>query len=126
MLVLTPNNHALYSKWIREVGEFKRRCVFPEQQSNDPHFFAFSKWNGWRTWQIALRKPGRQPQILVARMGLFGGDKLLNYDLKRRFLLGVLFRYWGVIVLTMNTANDCSKVRPQVWPKKPRRSYLTD
>ncbi len=45
---------------------------------------------------VALRKPGRQPQVIIARMGLFGGDKLLNYDLKRRFLLGVLFRYWGV------------------------------
>jgi len=95
VLVLTPNNHALYSKWIREVSEFKRRCVFPEHQSNDLTFSPL-KVERLDDLAVALRKPGRQPQVIVARMGLFGGDKLLNYDLKRRFLLGVLFRYWGV------------------------------
>jgi hypothetical protein len=95
VLVLTPNNHALYSKWIREVGEFKRRCVFPEHQSNDLVFSPL-KVERLDDLAVALRKPGRHPQVVVARMGLFGGDKLLNYDLKRRFLLGVLFRYWGV------------------------------
>jgi len=95
VLVLTPNNHALYRKWVREVDEFKRRCVIPDRQSSD---LAFSPLQAERLddLAVALRKPGRQPQVIVARMGLFGGDKLLNYDLKRRFLLGVLFRYWGV------------------------------
>lgn len=94
VLVLTPNNHALYRKWVREVDEFKRRCVIPERQSSD---LAFSPLQVDRLddLAVALRKPGRQPQMIIARMGLFGGDKLLNYDLKRRFLLGVLFRYWG-------------------------------
>jgi hypothetical protein len=95
VLVLTPNNHALYSKWVREVGEFKRRCVFPEHQANDLVFSPL-KVERLDDLAVALRKPGRQPQVVVARMGLFGGNKLLNYDLKRRFLLGVLFRYWGV------------------------------
>jgi len=95
VLVLTPNNHALYRKWVREVEEFKRRCVIPERQSSD---LAFSplQVDPLDDLAVALRKPGRQPQMIIARMGLFGGDKLLNYDLKRRFLLGVLFRYWGV------------------------------
>src|SRR5208283_288702 len=40
VLVLTPNNQALYRKWVREVAEFKRRCVLPEHQSNDVLFSA--------------------------------------------------------------------------------------
>lgn len=95
VLVLTPNNHALYRKWVREVAEFKRRCVLPEHQSNDL-FFSPLQVERLDDLAVALRKPGRQPQIVVARMGLFGADRLLNYDLKRRFLLGVLFRFWGV------------------------------
>ena len=95
VLVLTPNNRALYRKWIREVSEFKRRCVLPEHQSSDIHF-APMEVNRLDDLAVELRKPGRQRQVIVARMGLFGGDKLLNYDLKRRFTLGVLFRYWGV------------------------------
>ena len=95
VLVLTPNNHALYRKWVREVGEFKRRCVPPEHQSNDLAFAPFEV-DRLDDLAVAFRKPGRQPQVIVARMGLFGGDKLLNYELKRRFLLGVLFRFWGV------------------------------
>lgn len=95
VLVLTPNNHALYRKWVREVEEFKRRCVFPEHQSNDL-LFSPCPVERLDDLAVALRKPGRQPQVIVARMGLFGGDKLLDYHLKRRFTLGVLFRLWGV------------------------------
>jgi len=95
VLVLTPNNHALFRKWVREVDEFKRRCVLPEYRSSDLSFSPLQV-DRLDDLAVALRKPGRQPQVLIARMGLFGGNKLLNYDLKRRFLLGVLFRYWGV------------------------------
>jgi hypothetical protein len=92
VLVLTPNNHALYRKWIREVSEFKRRCVLPEHQSNELVFSPVPV-DRLDDLAVALRRPGLQPQVIVARMGLFGGDKLLDYDLKRRFTLGVLFRF---------------------------------
>jgi len=95
VLVLTPNNHALYSKWVREVGEFKTSLRLPRTPVYELVFSPL-KWKRLDDLAVALRKHGRQPQVVVARMGLFGGDKLLNYDLKRRFLLGVLFRYWGV------------------------------
>lgn len=116
VLVLTPNNHALYRKWVREVDEFKRRCVNPERQSSD---LAFSPLQVDRLddLAVALRKPGRQPQMIIARMGLFGGDKLLNYDLKRRFLLGVLFRYWGVS-FNYEYRSRLLKGAPG-WPKNP-------
>lgn len=95
VLVLTPSNHALFRKWIREVSEFKRRCVAPDQGTSDLHYAPLAV-DRLDDLAIALRKPGRQPQVIVARMGLFGGDRLLDLDLKRRFTLGVLFRYWGV------------------------------
>ncbi len=122
VLVLTPNNHALFRKWIREVSEFKRRCVPPAQESSDLHF-APQEVDRLDDLAVALRKGGRQPQVIVARMGLFGGDKLLHYDLKRRFTLGVLFRYWGV---SFNYEHRDRLLRgaPSEWPKNP--DHLTE
>jgi len=122
VLVLTPSNHALYRKWIREVSEFKRRCVLPAYQPSDINFAPLDV-NRLDDLAVALRKPGRQPQVIVARMGLFGGDKLLYYDLKRRFTLGVLFRYWGV---SFNYAlrQRLLKGAPDGWPGNP--DHLTE
>ena len=122
VLVLTPNNHALYRKWVREVSEFKRRCVPPELQASDINFAPLAV-DRLDDLAVALRKPGRQPQVIVARMGLFGGDKLLDYELKRRFTLGVLFRYWS------NRFNNENRHRllkgaPEGWPSRPEG--LTD
>lgn len=122
VLVLTPNNHALYRKWVREVSEFKRRCVPPESQSADINFAPLAV-DRLDDLAVAIRKPGRQPQVIVARMGLFGGDKLLDYELKRRFTLGVLFRYWS------NRFNNENRHRllkgaPDGWPSRPEG--LTD
>jgi hypothetical protein len=122
VLVLTPSNHALYRKWIREVSEFKGRCVLPEHQSNDL-FFAPLAIDRLDDLAVALRKPGRHPQVVVARMGLFGGDKLLNLDLKRRFTLGVLFRYWGVS-FNYEQRERLLKGAPEEWPSHP--DHLTE
>jgi Helicase conserved C-terminal domain len=122
VLVLTPSNHALYRKWVREVSEFKRRCVLPAHQSSDIHF-APLEVDRLDELAVELRKPGRQPQVIVARMGLFGGDKLLNYDLKRRFTLGVLFRYWGVS-FNYDQRQRLLKGAPDGWPSNP--DHLTE
>lgn len=122
VLVLTPSNHALFRKWIREVSEFKRRCVPPDQQSSDINF-APLEVDRLDDLAVALRKPGRQPQVIVARMGLFGGDKLLDYDLKRRFTLGGLFRYWGVS-FNYEQRERLLKGAPPEWPGRP--DHLTD
>jgi hypothetical protein len=117
VLVLTPNNHALYRKWVREVDEFKRRCVLPEHQSNGL-LFSSLQVDRLDDFAVALRKPGRQPQVIVARMGLFGGDKLLNYDFKRRFVLRVLFRFWGVS-FNYEYRHRLLKGAPPHWPNHP-------
>jgi len=117
VLILTPNNHALYSKWLQEVGEFMRRCVPTEHQINEM-FFSPLGVDRLDELAVALRKPGRQPQIIVARMGLFGGTKLLDYDLKRRFTLGVLFRFWGVS-FNYELRQRLLKGAPPNWPNDP-------
>jgi hypothetical protein len=122
VLVLTPNNHALYRKWVREVSEFKRRCVPPDNQSSDITFAPLPV-DRLDDLAVALRKPGRQPQVIVARMGLFGGDKLLDYDLKRRFTLGVLFRYWSNR-FNYENRQRLLKGAPDGWPSRP--DGLTD
>ncbi|MFH1021812.1 MAG: DEAD/DEAH box helicase [Planctomycetota bacterium] len=122
VLVLTPNNHALYRKWVREVSEFKRRCIPPENQSSDINFAPLAV-DRLDDLAVALRKPGRQPQVIVARMGLFGGDKLLDYDLKRRFTLGVLFRYWSNR-FNYENRQRLLKGSPEGWPFRP--DGLTD
>jgi len=122
VLVLTPNNHALYRKWVREVSEFKRRCVPPDNQSSEINFAPLPV-DRLDDLAVALRKPGRQPQVIVARMGLFGGDKLLDYDLKRRFTLGVLFRYWSNR-FNYENRQRLLKGAPEGWPSRP--DGLTD
>jgi hypothetical protein len=122
VLVLTPNNHALYRKWVREVSEFKRRCVPPELQASDINFAPLAV-DRLDDLAVALRKPGRQPQVIVARMGLFGGDKLMHYDLKRRFTLGALFRYWGVS-FNYELRQRLLKGAREGWPGNP--DHLTD
>ena len=122
VLVLTPSNHALFRKWIREVSEFKRRCVPSDQPTSDIHF-APLEVDRLDDLAVALRKPGRQPQVIVARMGLFGGDRLLDYDLKRRFTLGVLFRLWGV-GFNYDQRKRLLKGAPLDWPSHP--DHLTE
>lgn len=117
VLVLTPNNHALYRKWVREVDEFRRRCVLPEHEPSGL-FFSPLQVDRLDDLAVALRKPGRQPQVIVARMGLFGGDKLKHYDLKRRFTLGVLFRLWGVS-FNYEYRTRLLKGAPSDWPSHP-------
>ncbi|MCX6925234.1 MAG: hypothetical protein NT154_18790, partial [Verrucomicrobia bacterium] len=121
VLVLTPNNHALYRKWVREVAEFKRRCVLPEHQNNEL-VFAPIEAERLDDLAVALRKPGRHPQVVVARMGLVGA-RLSDYDLKLRFTLGVLFRYWGVR-FNYENRERLLKGAPQQWPSRP--DGLTD
>lgn len=122
VLVLTPSNHALYRKWVREVSEFKRRCVLPEFQKSDINF-APLEVDRLDDLAVALRKPGRQPQVIVARMGLFGSDRFLDLDVKRRFTLGVLFRFWGV-AFNYEYRQRLLKGAPPEWPHNP--DGLTD
>lgn len=95
VLIITPNNSALFAKWRREVGEFVKRCVKPEYRDDASRWFAAAPVERLDDLACELRRGGVAPRVIVASMGIFDGGRLRNYDVKRRHLLGVLFRYWG-------------------------------
>lgn len=94
VLVISPQNAALTKKWHREVQEFVRRCI-PEELARDcQEWFAPEQVDRMDELAMKLRQSDGAG-VIVTNMGVLGGRKLRDYNLKRRFLLGVLFRFWG-------------------------------
>src|SRR5207237_3439807 len=87
VLVITPHNGALYAKWRREVSEFVKRCVLQHARDEAATWFAPVAVDRLDDLAVELRRPGKGARVLVTHIGVFGGGKLVNYDLKRRFLL---------------------------------------
>lgn len=116
VLVITPQNSALFRKWHREVSEFVRRCVHPEFREVASRWFRAQPIERLDDLVCSLRKKG--PRIILVKTGLLAGGKFIHYDLKRRFMLGVLFRYWGNR-LTIERRERLLKGAPDNWPKKP-------
>ncbi len=119
VLVIAPQNSALVSKWQREVGEFIKRCWKESGQS----FGAEHRWFKTRepirrldTLAAALHDP-KGPAVIVTDMGALTG-KLQHYDVKRRYLLGHLFRVWSN-ALPIDARGRLLKGAPENWPKNP-------
>jgi len=135
VVILTPPNSSLLAKWHREVSEFVRRCVAPELAADAGRWFASSgsrrseeEGFGGRLDDFVrnLRKPGAGPKIVIAPMDVFGQRKLKHYDLKRRFLLAALFRYWGN-AFRVDKRERLLRGAPVDWPTDPYRlSELKD
>ncbi|MEP6672806.1 MAG: DEAD/DEAH box helicase, partial [Chthoniobacter sp.] len=66
-----------------------------------------------------LRKPGKQTQIIIAKLSVFRGGKLENYQLKRRLLLAALFRHWGP-GFRHDARERLLKGAPDDWPRDSR------
>ncbi len=95
ILIVTPHNSALFQKWSREVGEFVKRCVDERHQHIANQWFRSVAVDRVDDLVYELRRKGAAPRVIVTTMAIFGGGKLVNYDVKRRQLLGSLFRHWG-------------------------------
>jgi len=119
VLIITPNNSALFSKWRREVGEFVKRCVEPNSRERIARWFAPAPVDRIDDLVFELRRRGAVPRVIVANMRIFGGGQLQHYDLKRRFLLGMLFRHWGVR-FKGKRRRRLLKGAPEGWPKDPK------
>lgn len=118
VLIITPQNTALAAKWQREVSEFVRRCVQEEQRRDVETWFRARPVDRWDDLVAGLRGRGPAASVLVARMSLFQGSKLQDYDVKRRFLLACLFRYWGGAF--RNDARErLLRGAPADWPHRP-------
>jgi hypothetical protein len=117
VLVLTPANDTLFRKWREEVGEFVKRCV-PQKHRE---MLRFKPEAVTRLDELVeeLRKPGKQSQIIIAKLSVFRGGKLENYQLKRRLLLAALFRHWGP-GFRHDARERLLKGAPDDWPRDSR------
>ncbi len=121
VLVIAPQNAALVSKWQREVGEFIKRCWTggaTEGDARHPWFTAGAPIARLDDLAAALcREEG--PGVLVTHMGVLGSAKLVDYELKRRYVLGHLFRVWSNR-LPLDARERLLRGTPEGWPRDPR------
>jgi hypothetical protein len=126
VLIITPPNSGLFNKWSREVGEFVKRCVLPAHKREARTWFAADRVERWDEVAAKLRRRGAGAAVLVGQMSLFGGGKVTDYDLKRRYLLGLLFKHWGTRFRT-DDRERLLRGAPADWPKNPAELLdLTD
>ncbi|MFG0332610.1 MAG: hypothetical protein ACF8TS_04530, partial [Maioricimonas sp. JB049] len=119
IVIVTPNNSALFAKWQREVGEFVKRCVPEDCRAKAARLFAPARADKIDDLVAELRKRGNSRRIVVTTMGAFYGKRFRHYDIKRRLVLGCLFRHWG------NRFNYAARDRllhgaPDGWPTSHR------
>lgn len=119
VLVITPTNSALFSKWRLEVSEFVKRCVETRFQNEAARWFAPNPVDRLDELIQALRRPGSGPQLIIANMGIFDGGRLLHLNVKRQFLLGLLFRFWGAR-FNHSRRRLLLKGAPEGWPSDGR------
>ncbi len=118
VVILTPPNHSLLNKWFREVSEFVARCGNDAQRKELQGWFKPVRCDRLDDFVRNLRRRGPGARLIVAPMDIFGEKKLHHYDVKRRFLLGALFRYWGNR-FQLDRRERLLKGSPEGWPKRP-------
>ena len=95
VLVLTPNNDALYNKWLREAETFRRDCARTEDaldwlQIRRPLEQSTKSGNAIDL-TFAIREASRsRPLLLIAKQGVLGAA-LHERDFWRRRALAVVF-----------------------------------
>lgn len=120
VLVITPQNSALFRKWRREVEEFVRRCFAEADRGAMQNWFAPAVAERIDDVVRQLRRGGGGPSVVITHTGVFSGGKFRDYALKRRLVLGQLFRLWGVR-LRKEERELLLKGAPTDWPKDPSR-----
>lgn len=118
VLIITPQNSALFAKWHREVGEFVKRCVNPADHEEAAQWFTAASVDRIDELIYELRRPGAAPRVIIVNMSIFSGGRLQNYDVKRRHLLGILFRQWGPR-FKVDARERLLKGAPVGWPTSP-------
>jgi superfamily II DNA or RNA helicase len=124
VLILTPANEVLFRKWRREVEEFVQRCVLTNKQDEARNWFKPVPVSHFDELVNELRRPGGGASVIIAKTGVFG--RFTNYDLKRRVLLGVLFRFWGNRI-DLESRSRLLLGAPSNWTRDPYDlTHLTD
>ena len=119
VLVVVPNNKALFNKWHREVAEFVKRCVKEQYRREAERFFSPCSVSRIDELAAALRRSGAAPRMVITKMAAMGRSKIRHNDVKTRHLLWLLFKYWGN-KFTKKRRTRLLKGAGQ-WPSDPRR-----
>ncbi|MDF3069768.1 MAG: helicase domain protein [Polyangiaceae bacterium] len=117
VLVIAPHNTALAKKWQREVREFVSRCI-PAELAPEAEAWFLPRYVDRLDELAQVLRDDSFCGVIVTHMGVLAGGKLQHYDLKRRFLLGVLFRFWGVR-FQRDARARLLKGAPDGWPSQP-------
>ena len=104
VVVLTPNNDALFNKWMREAEAFKAKCAHAD---GDLKWLQIccpikgtSKAGNVIDLSAQMRDATRRnPMLLIAKQGVFGGA-LHDRDLWRRRSLAAVFGYLRTATVT--------------------------
>lgn len=118
VLVIAPQNSALYRKWQREVSEFVRRCVVDGHRQSAEKWFSPRPVDRLDDLAREVRKSGEGGRVIVTHTGVLGGGRFKDYDFKRRFMLGVLFRCWGN-AFRKDARERLLRGAPEGWPNDP-------
>ena len=116
VLILTPRNHVLFKKWQREVDEFVGRCVRPDFRDEAAVWFRPTACSHFDELVAELRRAGGGASVVIATTGVFG--RPADHDLKRRLLLGSLFRFWGNRI-DFDSRRLLLLGAPEWWPWEP-------
>ena len=119
VLVIAPNNASLATKWAREVRECVRRCSPVLLARTTRVWFAPEYVDRLDDLAIALRRSDG-PAVIVTHMGVLAGKRrrLVNYEMKRRFVLAGLFGCWGER-FPRDARARLLKGAPEQWPRDP-------
>jgi hypothetical protein len=94
VLIIAPQV-TLANKWLREAGEFVRRCFDEGEREAARARFVPKFVDRLDELGRCLRSEGG-PSVVVTHMNVLApGARFRDYDLKRRILLGAIFRVWG-------------------------------
>ena len=87
ILIITPINLSLFKKWLREVGEFVKRCVEPDIQENVKEWFSSIACDRYDELVDNLLDSSKS-NIIITKTNVISGGRIRNYDIKRMFLFG--------------------------------------
>ena len=106
ILVITPDNDALFRKWYRETEEFVRRCI-PEKYRNNTdarNWFKATACTHMDELARSVRNP-KGPAVLIIKTNRLKTTHAREKDTKLHFMFSALCSYWGKRLL--KEERDC-------------------
>ena len=116
IIILTPDNDALFTKWGSEVNEFIRACIKPESRAQASAWFKVVKC--YRLDEIVreARRTGTGPTLILAKYRTLN-TKLTSQKEKQRFTLGAIFK-WSSKGINYDERGRILRAASEVWEEE--------